>query len=53
MEDGLGAVGAIIILLFTTSVSSTVKSLLVWTVSRYGYEIRANGEVVATNVSGN
>ena len=37
----------------TTSVSSTVKSLLVWTVSRYGYEIRANGEVVATNVSGN
>ena len=36
----------------TTSVSSTVKSLLVWTVSRYGYEIRANGEVVATNVSG-
>ena len=37
----------------TTTVSSQVKSLVVWTVSRYGYEIRVNGEVLATNVSGN
>ena len=30
----------------TTTVSSQVKSLVVWTVSRYGYEIRVNGEVL-------
>ena len=36
----------------TTTVSQ-VKSLVVRTVSRYGYEIRVNGEVLATNVSGN
>ncbi|MGB0356267.1 MAG: LamG domain-containing protein, partial [Opitutales bacterium] len=37
----------------TTSISSSLKSLLSWTISRYGYELRVNGDVVATNVSGN
>ena len=37
----------------STTVSSSVKSLLGWTISRYGYEVRANGEVVSSNVSGN
>ena len=36
-----------------TNVSSQMKSLIAWTVSRYGYEIRANGDVITTNVSGN
>ena len=33
--------------------SSSVKSMVGWTISRYGYEIRANGQVVANDVSGN
>ena len=36
-----------------TTVSSTLKSILGWTISRYGYEVRANGQVVASDVSGN
>jgi hypothetical protein len=37
----------------TSPISSSLKSLLSWTISRYGYELRVNGDVVATNVSGN
>ena len=36
-----------------TTVSSKTKSLISWTISRYGYEVRVNGEVEASNVSGN
>ena len=36
-----------------TNISSQMKSLIGWTVSRYGYEIRVNGDVISTNVSGN
>ena len=36
-----------------STVNSGVSSLLGWTISRYEYEVRANGEIVANNVSGN
>ena len=37
----------------TTRFLHLLKSLLSWTISRYGYELRVNGDVIATNVSGN
>jgi hypothetical protein len=36
-----------------TTASSTLKSLVGWTISRYGYEVRINGEVVRNSISGN
>ena len=35
------------------TVDSTVNSLVGWTVARYGYELRANGQRLLTNASGN
>ena len=35
------------------NINSTIPAVVGWTISRYSYELRVNGEQIATNASGN